>query len=108
MLHVMWQKISLQQVLQIVVKFNFLMAIGVAEPTSIMVETFGTGKVSNEVLVKLVREFFDLRPYGLIKMLNLIQPIYRQTAAYGHFGREQFPWEKVDRAEELRAAAGLK
>lgn len=83
-------------------------AIGVAEPTSIMVETFGTGKVSNEVLVKLVREFFDLRPYGLIKMLNLIQPIYRQTAAYGHFGREQFPWEKVDLAEELRAAAGLK
>lgn len=83
-------------------------AIGVAEPTSIMVETFCTGKVSNEVLVKLVREFFDLRPYGLIKMLNLIQPIYRQTAAYGHFGREQFPWEKVDRAEELRAAAGLK
>mgnify|MGYP002652308108 FL=1 len=83
-------------------------AIGVAEPTSIMVETFGTGKVSNEVLVKLVREFFDLRPYGLIKMLNLIQPIYRQTAAYGHFGREQFPWETVDRAEELRAAAGLK
>ena len=83
-------------------------AIGVAEPTSIMVETFGTGKVSNEVLVKLVREFFDLRPYGLIKMLNLIQPIYRQTAAYGHFGREQSPWEKVDRAEELRAAAGLK
>ena len=83
-------------------------AIGVAEPTSIMVETFGTGKVSNELLVKLVREFFDLRPYGLIKMLNLIQPIYRQTAAYGHFGREQFPWETVDRAEELRAAAGLK
>lgn len=83
-------------------------AIGVAEPTSIMVETFGTGKVSNELLVKLVREFFDLRPYGLIKMLNLIQPIYRQTAAYGHFGREQFPWEQVDRAEELRAAAGLK
>lgn len=69
-------------------------AIGVAEPTSIMVETFGTGKVSNELLVNLVREFFDLRPYGLIKMLDLIRPIYRQTAAYGHFGREQFPWEK--------------
>ena len=83
-------------------------AIGVAEPTSIMVETFGTGKVSNELLVKLVREFFDLRPYGLIKMLDLIQPIYRETAAYGHFGREQFPWEKIDRSEELRAAAGLK
>ncbi|AKD37913.1 S-adenosylmethionine synthetase [Pasteurella multocida subsp. multocida OH4807] len=83
-------------------------AIGVADPTSIMVETFGTGKVANELLVSLVREFFDLRPYGLIKMLNLIQPIYRETAAYGHFGREQFPWEKVDRAEELRVAAGLK
>ncbi|WP_101775440.1 methionine adenosyltransferase [Pasteurella oralis] len=83
-------------------------AIGVAEPTSIMVETFGTGKVANELLVKLVREFFDLRPYGLIKMLDLIQPIYRETAAYGHFGREQFPWEKIDRAEELRSAAGLK
>ncbi|QQF91113.1 methionine adenosyltransferase [Histophilus somni] len=83
-------------------------AIGVAEPTSIMVETFGTGKVANELLFALIREFFDLRPYGLIKMLDLIQPIYRQTAAYGHFGREQFPWEKVDRAEELRAAASLK
>ena len=83
-------------------------AIGVAEPTSIMIETFGTGKVANELLVNLVREFFDLRPYGLIKMLDLIQPIYRQTAAYGHFGREQFPWEKIDRATELRAAAGLK
>ena len=83
-------------------------AIGVAEPTSIMIETFGTGKVANELLVSLVREFFDLRPYGLIKMLDLIQPIYRQTAAYGHFGREQFPWEKIDRAADLRAAAGLK
>ena len=83
-------------------------AIGVAEPTSIMIETFGTGKVANELLVSLVREFFDLRPYGLIKMLDLIQPIYRQTAAYGHFGREQFPWEKIDRSAELRAAAGLK
>lgn len=83
-------------------------AIGVAEPTSIMIETFGTGKVANELLVNLVREFFDLRPYGLIKMLDLIQPIYRQTAAYGHFGREQFPWEKIDRAVELRAAGGLK
>ena len=83
-------------------------AIGVAEPTSIMIETFGTGKVANELLVNLVREFFDLRPYGLIKMLDLIQPIYRQAAADGHFGREQFPWEKIDRAAELRAAAGLK
>ncbi|KAE9539272.1 methionine adenosyltransferase [Ursidibacter maritimus] len=83
-------------------------AIGIAEPTSIMVETFGTGKVSNEVLVKLVRQFFDLRPYGLIQMLDLIRPIYRETAAYGHFGREHFPWEKTDKAAELREAAGLK
>ncbi len=83
-------------------------AIGVAEPTSIMVETFGTAKVDESLLVSLVREHFDLRPYGLIKMLDLIQPIYRETAAYGHFGREQFPWEKIDRAEELRFAAGLK
>ncbi|MBE2897923.1 methionine adenosyltransferase [Pasteurellaceae bacterium 20609_3] len=82
-------------------------AIGVAEPTSIMVQTFGTAKVSEDLLVKLVREFFDLRPYGLIKMLDLIQPIYRETATYGHFGREQFPWEKTDRATELRQAAGL-
>ena len=83
-------------------------AIGVADPTSIMVETFGTGKVANDVLVKLVREFFDLRPYGLIQMLDLIRPIYRETAAYGHFGREHFPWEKTDKAAALREAAGLK
>lgn len=82
-------------------------AIGVADPTSIMVETFGTGKVSNETLVKLIYQNFDLRPYGLIKMLDLIRPIYRETAAYGHFGREHFPWEKTDRAEALRAGAGL-
>ncbi len=82
-------------------------AIGVAEPTSIMVETFGTGKVSNDILVRLVREHFDLRPYGLIQMLDLIQPIYRETAAYGHFGRSHFPWEKTDKAEILRSGAGL-
>ncbi|MGL4418095.1 MAG: methionine adenosyltransferase, partial [Plesiomonas shigelloides] len=73
-------------------------AIGVAEPTSIMVETFGTAKVEQELLNSLVREFFDLRPYGLIKMLDLIQPIYQKTAAYGHFGREEFPWEATDKA----------
>ena len=83
-------------------------AIGVAEPTSIMVETFGTGKVSNQQLTLLVREFFDLRPYGLIQMLDLLHPIYQETAAYGHFGRPQFPWEKTDKAEQLREAAGLK
>ncbi|SQI35903.1 S-adenosylmethionine synthase [Leminorella richardii] len=83
-------------------------AIGVAEPTSIMLETFGTEKIPHDRLTQLVREHFDLRPYGLISMLDLIQPIYKQTAAYGHFGREQFPWEKVDRATILREAAGLK
>ncbi|HAD38889.1 MAG TPA: methionine adenosyltransferase, partial [Plesiomonas shigelloides] len=79
-------------------------AIGVAEPTSIMVETFGTAKVEQELLNSLVREFFDLRPYGLIKMLDLIQPIYQKTAAYGHFGREEFPWEATDKAAALREA----
>lgn len=65
-----------------------------AEPTSIMVETFGTEKVPSEQLTLLVREFFDLRPYGLIQMLDLLHPIYKETAAYGHFGREHFPWGK--------------
>jgi S-adenosylmethionine synthetase len=84
-------------------------AIGVAEPTSIRVETFGTGKISNERIVQLVRDHFELRPKGLIKMLDLIRPIYFGTAAYGHFGREepQFTWEATDRAAALRAAAGL-
>ncbi len=79
-------------------------AIGVAEPTSISIETFGTGKVDEQTLVALVREHFDLRPYGLIKMLDLERPIFRQTAAYGHFGRDAFPWENTDKAEALRAA----
>ncbi|MCL1088178.1 methionine adenosyltransferase [Shewanella profunda] len=82
-------------------------AIGVAEPTSISIETFGTGKVSEEVLIKLVRQHFDLRPYGLTEMLNLARPIYQATAAYGHFGRSEFPWEATDKAEALRADAGL-
>ncbi|WP_343154090.1 methionine adenosyltransferase [Buchnera aphidicola] len=76
-------------------------AIGVAEPTSIMVETFRTGKLSNKTLINLIRDIFDLRPYGLIKMLNLLQPIYFQTSVYGHFGREEFPWEKLDKVGEL-------
>ncbi|MBF9001409.1 MULTISPECIES: methionine adenosyltransferase [Vibrio] len=83
-------------------------AIGVADPTSIMVETFGTEKVSTDVIVKAVREFFDLRPYGLQEMLSLLQPIYKKTAAYGHFGREEFPWEATDKAALLREFAGLK
>lgn len=85
-------------------------AIGVAEPTSISVDTFGTGRLSDEQLTKLVREHFDLRPYGLIKMLDLVRPIYRKTAAYGHFGREEpeFTWERIDKAAMLRDAARLK
>ncbi|WP_133468343.1 methionine adenosyltransferase [Paraglaciecola marina] len=79
-------------------------AIGVAEPTSINVETFGTGKVSDALLVKLVREHFELRPYGLIQMLDLERPIYQATAAYGHFGRDEFPWEQTDLAEQLKAS----
>lgn len=77
-------------------------AIGVADPTSIMVETFGTEKVSHDIIIEAVRQFFDLRPYGLQEMLNLLQPIYKKTAAYGHFGREEFPWEATDKAELLR------
>ncbi len=100
-------------------------AIGVAEPTSISVTTFGTGAISDEKIEKLIRKHFDLRPYGIVKMLDLIHPIYQDTAAHGHFGRTPrqvtytdgagkqhtataFSWEKTDRADELRAAAGLK
>ena len=100
-------------------------AIGVAEPTSISVTTFGTGKISDEKIEKLIRQHFDLRPYGIMKMLDLLHPIYRLTAAYGHFGRKPkqitytdakgkkhtataFSWEKTDKAEGLRKAAGLK
>ena len=81
-------------------------AIGVAQPTSILVETYGTGKVSNEVLTALVREHFDLRPKGIVKMLNLLRPIYTKTAAYGHFGRDEpeFTWEAIDKAAALKAA----
>jgi len=84
-------------------------AIGVAEPTSINVETFGTGKLSDKKLVKLIRDHFDLRPKGLVTMLDLLRPIYLKTAAYGHFGRsdEHFSWERTDKAEMLREAAGI-
>ena len=80
-------------------------AIGVAQPTSIMADTFGTGKVSDEKLVEIIRENFDLRPAGIIKMLNLRRPIYKQTAAYGHFGRNDLdlPWEKLDKVDTLKA-----
>ena len=79
-------------------------AIGVAHPTSVQIETFGTGKLSDEALTQIVRENFDLRPAGIIKMLNLRRPIYKQTAAYGHFGRNDLdlPWEKLDRVDDLK------
>ena len=82
-------------------------AIGVVEPTSINIDTFGTGKVSEQALIDLVKRHFDLRPYGLIKMLDLERPIYFPTAAYGHFGREEFPWEQTDKASILREDAQL-
>jgi len=85
-------------------------AIGVAKPTSIMVTTFGTGKVSDEKLEELVAKHFDLRPKGIVQMLDLLRPIYQKTAAYGHFGRSEpgFSWEKTDKAEALAADAGVK
>ncbi|MGB2419968.1 MAG: methionine adenosyltransferase domain-containing protein, partial [Luminiphilus sp.] len=84
-------------------------AIGVAEPTSISIDTFGTAKIAEDVIIDLIRTHFDLRPKGLINMLDLKRPIYRPTAAYGHFGREQadFTWERTDKADALRAAARL-
>ena len=84
-------------------------AIGISKPVSMMVNTFGTGKVSDEKIVELVEKHFDLRPKGIIHALNLLRPIYSKTAAYGHFGRDEpeFTWENVDKASALRADAGL-
>jgi S-adenosylmethionine synthetase len=84
-------------------------AIGVAEPTSVHIDTFGTGKLTDERIEALVRQHFDLRPYGILTMLDLVRPIYRKTAAYGHFGREEpeFTWERTDKAAALKADAGL-
>ena len=84
-------------------------AIGIAKPTSVMVTTFGTGRISDEKLAELVREHFDLRPKGIVQMLDLLRPIYGKTASYGHFGREEpeFSWERTDKAQALRSSAGL-
>ncbi|AXB82390.1 methionine adenosyltransferase [Megasphaera hexanoica] len=91
------------------VEIQLAYAIGVARPVSIHVETFGTGKVDNDVIVSLINKHFDLRPAGIIEMLDLQRPIYKQTAAYGHFGRNDLdlPWEKTDKADILRKEAGL-
>ena len=82
-------------------------AIGVARPTSVSVETFGTGRIPDARIVALIEEHFDLTPYGIREMLDLLRPIYRPTAAYGHFGRDgdSFPWERTDKADALRGAA---
>ncbi|HSC79369.1 MAG TPA: methionine adenosyltransferase domain-containing protein, partial [Chitinolyticbacter sp.] len=84
-------------------------AIGISKPVSIMVDTWGTSKLSNEEIVKLIERHFDLRPKGIVQMLDLLRPVYTRTAAYGHFGREEpdFSWERTDKAEALRADAGL-
>ena len=85
-------------------------AIGVARPTSIMVTTFGTGRIPDEQIAELVQKHFDLRPRGIVQMLDLLRPIYSKTAAYGHFGRDEpeFHWEAMDKVEALRADAGVK
>jgi len=85
-------------------------AIGISQPVSVNVVTFGTGKISDDKIRQLITEHFDLRPKAIIQQLDLLRPIYRKTAAYGHFGREraEFTWERTDKAEALRAAAGLK
>ncbi|HMX16860.1 MAG TPA: methionine adenosyltransferase domain-containing protein, partial [Rhodocyclaceae bacterium] len=84
-------------------------AIGVSQPTSVWVTTFGTGKVTDGTIAELVRKHFDLRPKGIVNMLNLLRPIYEKTASYGHFGRDEpeFTWESIDKAAALRADAGL-
>jgi len=84
-------------------------AIGVAKPTSVRIKTFDTNKISEEKINELVETNFDLTPYGIMSMLNLLQPIYEKTAAYGHFGRsnEGFPWEEIDKVEDLRSQSGL-
>jgi S-adenosylmethionine synthetase len=83
-------------------------AIGVANPVSIHIDTFGTGRISDDKIAELVREHFDLRPKAIIQNLDLLRPIYAPTAAYGHFGRPDFSWERTDKAEELKAALGPK
>jgi S-adenosylmethionine synthetase len=92
------------------VEIQVAYAIGISQPVSLSVNTFGTGKLSDEKIIELIKVHFDLRPKAIIQTLDLLRPIYRQTAAYGHFGREEpdFTWEKTDKAAALKAAAGLK
>ena len=85
-------------------------AIGVARPTSVSITTFGTGRIADEDIAKLVEQHFDLRPRGIVQMLDLLRPIYEKTAAYGHFGRDEpeFTWENIDKVEALKADAGVR
>ena len=101
---VMWQKNIVAAGLADKCEIQLSYAIGVAQPTSVMVDTYGTGKLADDELVKIIRSMFDLRPAGIIKMLDLRRPIYKQTAAYGHFGRNDLdlPWEKLDKVDELK------
>ena len=109
MLRVMWQKNIVAAGLADKCEIQLAYAIGVARPVSILVDTFGTGKIDEEQIVNLVEENFELRPAGIIDMLNLRHPIYRQTAAYGHFGRDDIdlPWEHTDKAESLKRQVGI-
>jgi len=108
MLQGMWQKYSCSRTC-VRCEVQIAYAIGVASPVSVMIDTFGTGKIDDEKILKIVNEHFDLRPDAIIRDLKLRRPIYRKTAAYGHFGREDedFTWEKTDKAESMRRAAGI-
>ena len=92
------------------VEVQIAYAIGISKPVSINVHTFGTGRIDDKKIKQLINEHFDLRPKAIIQHLDLLRPIYKKTAAYGHFGREraEFTWENTDKAEELKAAAGIK
>jgi len=91
------------------IEIQLAYAIGVAEPVSVMLDSFGTARVDNKKIVELIREHFELTPSGIIESLNLRRPIYRKTAAYGHFGREEegFTWERTDKSDQLKVSAGL-
>ena len=104
-MHSHWNNFSLAFNLADKCEIQLSYAIGVARPTSVMVDTFGTGVLSDEQLVDIIRKEFDLRPAGIIKMLDLRRPIYKGTAAYGHFGREdlELPWEKLDKVDALKS-----
>ena len=109
MLHVTWQKNVVAAGMASRCEVQLAYAIGVAEPVSVSVDTFGTGRIEEGKIINLIRDNFELKPAGLISFLKLMRPIYRKTSAYGHFGREvpEFTWEVTDKADDLRKQAGL-